>query len=154
MAFFMSFDKKIKQFKFIEKNLDKFMGESALRNSNLLEDAITQDQLFEKGEDGLGRSLGEYSNFTKNFKTTIAGQLGRSTRIKNITLRDTGDFHKSVKVKLTRQGILIDSQPQKEDTNLIDEFGEEILFVNDDNLNNFIRPHLLDDLKKDIRKAL
>lgn len=150
----MGFDKKIKQLQFIEKNLDKFIGESALRNSNVLEDAITQDQLFEKGEDGLGRSLGEYTAFTKFFKSTIAGQLGRNTRIDHITLRDTGDFHESVKVKLTSKGILIDSQPQKEDTNLIDEFGEEILFVNDDNINEFIRPFLLDDLRKEIRAAL
>lgn len=150
----MPFDKKIKELKFIEKNLDKFIGESALRNHNLLEDAITENQLHGKGEDGLGRSLGEYSDFTKQFKSTIAGALGRDTRIDHITLRDTGDFHQSVKVKLTSKGIEITSDPQKEDTNLIDEFGKEILFVNDENLNEFIRPHLLDDLKKDIRKFL
>lgn len=154
MAFFMPFDKKIKNLRGIQNNINSFIGKSALRHSNLLEDAITEDQLFEKGEDGLGRSLGEYSNFTKNFKTTIAGQLGRSTRIDHITLKDTGDFYKSVKVKLTRQGINIDSQPQKEDTNLIDEFGQAILFVNDENLNDFIRPILLDDLTAEIRKAL
>ncbi len=151
----MPFDKKIKQLQFIEKNLDKFIGESALRHSNVLEDAITEDQLFDKGEDGLGRSLGEYTPFTKFFKSTIAGQLGRNTRIDHITLRDTGEFHESVKVKITSKGeVEITSQPQKEDTNLIDEFGKEILFVNDENLNGFIRPLLLDDLRKDIRKAL
>ena len=150
----MPFDKKIKQLTAIKNNLGKFIGESALRNNNLLEDAITEDQLFNKGEDGLGRSLGEYSDFTKQFKSTIAGQLGRDTRIDHITLRDTGEFHQSIKVKLTSKGIEITSKPQKEDTNLIDEFGEEILFVNEENLNEFIRPHLLDDLRKDIRKRL
>lgn len=150
----MPFDKKIKELKFIEKNLDKFIGESALRNHNILEDAITEDQLHGKGEDGLGRSLGEYSDFTKQFKVTIAGALGRDTRVDHITLRDTGDFHESVKVVVRNNRIEIISEPQKEDTNLIDEFGEEILFVNDENLNEFIRPHLLDDLRKDIRKSL
>ena len=150
----MGFDRKIKQLNSVKRNMGRFIGESALRNRNILEDAITEDQLYGKGEDGLGRSLGEYSNFTKNFKTTIAGQLGRDTRIDHITLRDTGEFHESVKVKLTSKGILIDSQPQKEDTNLIDEFGEEILFVNDENLDGFIRPFLVDDIRKDIRAAL
>ena len=88
----MPFDKKINQLKFIRKNLGKFIGESAKRNSNILEDSITQDQLFEKGEDGLGNPLGEYSDFTKLFKETIAGQLGRSTRSDHITLKDTGEF--------------------------------------------------------------
>ena len=150
----MPFDKKIKELKFIEKNLDRFIGESALRNHNILEDAITEDQLHGKGEDGLGRSLGEYSDFTKQFKSTIAGALGRDTRIDHITLRDTGDFHESVKVTVNNGVIKIVSKPQKDDVNLLDEFGEEILFVNDENLNEFIRPHLLDDLRKDIRKSL
>ena len=150
----MPFDKKIKQLTAIKKNLGKFIGESALRNSNLLEDAITEDQLFNKGEDGLGRSLGEYSDSTKQFKNTIAAQLGRDSRSDHITLRDFGDFHSSIKVALTSKGIEIKSKPQKEKTNLIDQFGEAILFVNEENLNEFIRPHLLDDLRKDIRAAL
>lgn len=150
----MPFDKKIKQLKFIEKNLGKFIGESALRNSNILEDAVTQDQLFEKGEDGLGNPLGEYSDSTKFFKENIAGQLGRSTKSDHITLKDTGEFYESVKVVLTRDGIKIVADTQKEDNDLVDEFGKEILFVNEDNLNNFIRPHLLDDLRKEIRSIL
>lgn len=150
----MGFDKKIKQLNGIKNNLGKFTGESALRHHNILEDAITEDQLHGKGEDGLGQSLGEYSAFTKQFKSTIAGQLGRDTRIDHITLRDTGDFHESIKVSLTRDGIKIDSQPQKDDTNLIDEFGRAILFVNDENLEEFRRPFLLDDLIDDIRAAL
>lgn len=150
----MPFDKKIKQLKFIEKNLGKFIGESALRHSNILEDAITEDQLFEKGEDGLGNVLGEYSDFSKFFKENIAGSLGRSTRSDHITLRDTGDFHESVKVKVTSKGIEIVADTQKDDTDLINEFGPDILRVNSENLNNFIRPLLLDDLRKDIRSAL
>lgn len=150
----MGFDRKIKQINGIKKNIGRFIGESALRNSNVLEDAITEDQLHGKGEDGLGQSLGEYSDFTKNFKTTIAGQLGRDTRIDHITLRDTGEFHSSIKVGLTRDGIKIDSEPKKEDTDLIDEFGEAILFVNDQNLEEFRRPFLLDDIRDNIRAAL
>lgn len=150
----MPFDKKIRELRVIKRNLDKVAGQSALRNSNILEDAITQDQLFEKGEDGLGNPLGEYSDFTKLFKETIAGQLGRSTRSDHITLKDTGEFYESIKVELTSKGILINSKPQKEDTNLIDEFGKEILFVNEQNLEAFRRPILLDDVTNSIRAAL
>ena len=102
----------------------------------------------------MGRGLGEYSDFTKQIKSTIAGALGRDTRIDHITLRDTGAFHESIKVKLTSEGVEITSQPQKEDTNLIDEFGEEILFLNEENKNAFIQDILLDDLRKSIRAAL
>ena len=150
----MPFDKKIKQLKFIEKNLGKFIGKSALRHSNELEDAITENQLFEKGEDGLGNPLGEYADSTKFFKEIIAGQLGRSTRSDHITLKDTGEFYESVRIKLTSKGIEIVAETKKDNNDLIDKFGKEILFINDENLDDFIRPNLLDDLRKDIRKAL
>ena len=150
----MNFSKKIKELNGIKRNLDKFIGESVLKNSNIIEDSITEDQLFDKGEDGLGNVLGEYSDFTKLFKTTIAGQLGRSTRSDHITLKDTGEFYKSVEVILTRDGVKIIADTQKDDNDLVDEFGEAILFVNKENLNDFIRPNLLDDLRANIRAVL
>lgn len=150
----MPFDKKIKEFRFIEKNLSKFIGKSALRHKNILEDAITEDQLFEKGEDGQGNPLGEYSNVTKFFKDNLAGGLGRSTRSDHITLKDTGVFYESVEVKLTSKGIEIIADTQKDDNDLVEQFGEAILFINDENLDDFIRPILLDDLRKEFRAVL
>jgi len=150
----MPFDRKIKQFKGILKNIDKFIAKSVRDNANIIEDNIVEDQLYDKGEDGLGRSLGDYSDFTKEFKTTIAGQLGRDTRVDHITLRDSGAFHESIKVKQTSKGIEIISEPVKDDTNLLDEFGEEILFLSDENLEVFIQDILLDDLRRDIKAAL
>lgn len=151
----MPFDRKIKQFKDIQKNINKFIAKSVNDNANVIIDNIVEDQMYDKGEDGLGRSLGEYSNFTKEFKTTIAGQLGRDTKVDHITLRDTGAFHESINIKQTSKGIEIISDPIKDDgTNLLDEFGEEILFLSDDNLDAFIQTILLDDLRRDIRAAL
>ncbi|MGR3177516.1 MAG: hypothetical protein ACUZ8E_05630 [Candidatus Anammoxibacter sp.] len=150
----MLFKNKISQLKQIKKNLNRFIGESALRHSNIIEDFITEDQLFERGIDGLGKSLGQYSPFTKQFKDTIAGRLGRNTRSDHITLRDTGDFHRSIKVKLQRDGIKIESDPIKEDTNLLTEFGEEILFLTEENLTEFRNVLLKDDLIRNIKAAL
>lgn len=150
----MSFSKKINELNNVKRNLDKFIGESVLRNKHVLEDNITEDQLFEKGEDGQGNPLGEYADSTKFFKETIAGQLGRSTRSDHITLKDTGEFYKSIEVKLTSKGMEIIADAQKEDTNLLDEFGKAILFVNEENLEAFKRPILLDDVRDNIRAAL
>lgn len=150
----MPFARKISQLRRVKKNITRFIGESALKNENIITEAITEDQLFEQGIDGLGRSLGSYAPRTIQYKTTLAGRLGRSTRIDHITLRDTGAFHKSVKVKLQSDGLKIESEPQKEDTNLIDEFGEEILFLTPENLDDFQKNYLLDDLRASIRAAL
>ena len=149
----MGFDRKIKQLTSIRKNLDKFIGNTVKENAHILEDGITE-QLHEKGQDGLGRSLGSYSDSTKQFKNTLAGALGRDTRSDHITLKDTGDFYESIKIKLTSKGVETTSQPQKDTTNLLDKFGKEILFVSEANIDAFRQDILVDDLRKQIRAAL
>ena len=90
-------------------------------------DLNTEEQLFEKGIDSLGASLGEYTDFTKAVKR-IKGQ-----RIDHITLEDTGAFYKSFAVKVQNGGFLIVADGQKEDTNLLEEYGKEILGLTDEN---------------------
>ena len=150
----MPFARKIAQLRTLKRSITRFIGQSALKNSHIIEDAIKQDQLFEKGIDGLGRSLGSYAPSTIQYKTTLAGRLGNSTRIDHITLKDTGAFYESIKVKLQRDGLKIESEPQKEDTNLLEQFGEEILFLTPENFDDFQKNFLLDDLRTSIRAGL
>ena len=144
----MPFQKKISQLTKIKKNLNRFIGESALRHSNIIEDSITEEQLFEKGIDGLGKSLPSYSPVTIQLKKLKGQPFDRTT------LRDSGDFHSSIKVKLQKDGIKIESDPIKEDTNLLEVYGEEILFLTEENLTEFRNVLLKDDLIKNIRAAL
>ena len=90
-------------------------------------DLNTEGQLFEKGIDSLGASLGDYTDFTKAVKR-IKGQ-----RLDHITLEDTGDFYKSFAIKVQNGGFLITADGQKEDTNLLEEYGE-VLGLTDENL--------------------
>lgn len=144
----MLFDKQISKLRQIKKNLNRFIGQSALKNSNIIEDSITEDQLFEKGIDGFGKKLARYTPVTVQIKKLKGQPFDRTT------LRDTGEFHSSIKVKLQRDGIKIDSDPVKEDTNLITEYGEEILFLTEENLTEFRDIYLKDDLTNSIRAAL
>ena len=91
-------------------------------------DLNTEEQLFEKGIDSLGDSLGEYTDFTK----VVKGLKGQ--RIDHITLEDTGEFYKSFAIKVQNGGFLIVADGQKEDTNLLEEYGKEILGLTDENL--------------------
>ena len=144
----MPFQKKISQLNNIKKNLNRFIGESALRHSNIIEDSITEEQLFEKGIDGFGKRLAPYSPVTVEIKKLKGQPFDRTT------LRDSGDFHSSIKVKLQKDGIKIESDPIKEDTNLLEVYGEEILFLTEENLTEFRNVLLKDDLIKNIRAAL
>jgi hypothetical protein len=91
-------------------------------------DLNTEEQLFEKGIDSLGASLGEYSDFTKAVKRI------KGDRIDHITLLDTEEFYKSFAIKVQNGGFLIIADGQKEDTNLLERYGKEILGLTDENL--------------------
>ncbi len=70
-------------------------------------DANTQDQMYERGVDAEGDPLGEYGAYTGFYKTFIAGGLGNDTRSDHITLKDTGEFYRSFKLKNYKDGFII-----------------------------------------------
>jgi len=84
-------------------------------------------QLYELGEDSKGRSLGEYSDITKVIK------LENGQRFDHITLKDTGDFYESFIVRPMKKGFKIEANPNKEDTDLFEEFGKDIVGLNEEN---------------------
>lgn len=112
----------------------------------------TKDQLFDKGEDSTGRTLesigGAYSPFTVSLKQAKGQPTNR------ITLFDTGDFYASFRIiPVKGQGFTIDSDTQKDDTNLIDEWGEDIEGLQDDNLQLVI-DLFLDELLRKVNKEI
>lgn len=139
----------------VRKVLDNIIAldETAIINSILLDKGFQRfiislnqnEQLFDEGIDALGKSLGEYSDFTKELKKAD-GQ-----RFDHITLLDTGDFYKSFKIKVENGGFLIEADPQKEDSNLFDDFGKDILGLTDENLQiviDAIREKILPIIKE------
>jgi hypothetical protein len=86
----------------------------------------TEEQLFRRGIDSEGKSLGTYSPFTVEIKK----KKGQPTN--RITLKDTGEFYDSFRVTANRVSITIDADPIKDDNNLFDDFGEEILGLTDE----------------------
>jgi hypothetical protein len=100
---------------------------------------LNQEQLYNLGEDSEGKSLGTYA------PTTVMIKQAQGVPTDRITLKDTGDFYSSFKVFYSNGEIFIDADGQKDDTNLFDEYGEDILGLNDANMSIFI-----DEVKKNI----
>lgn len=96
------------------------------------------DQLEDRGIRADGRTLKEVGGnaFTASGyspKTIeIKKEKGQSTE--NITLKDTGDFYKSFKLQLDDGKFLITANTLKEDTDLIKEWGEQILGLTNENV--------------------
>ncbi len=106
------------------------------------------DQLFDLGIDSLGVSLGEYSDFTKVQKQSD-GQ-----RFDHITLLDTGGFYKSFTITVSGGGFIMDANPIKEDSNLFDDWGKEIVGLTKENLQiviDAIRERILTKIREQIK---
>lgn len=89
---------------------------------------VLQEQLFETGADGNGETLGKYSFLTVQIKRAKGQPTDR------ITLVDTGEFYHSYFIDAFRGGFIIDADGQKDDTNLFDKYGDDILKPDEETL--------------------
>ena len=113
--------KKLNETKAWKTVMDKEVQEEVVRLN-------TQEQLYEDGIDSLGDTLGDYSEYTIFLKK----QKGQKTS--NITLKDTGAFYKSFKVKVDAKGFTIEADDiASYDRPLTDSFGLDILGLTEDN---------------------
>ncbi len=137
-------------------NSDKILKE-VLSNKGLQADIMdlnTQDQLYDKGIDSDGKSLGEYSGATIEGRPGIfLGKKEKGQRYDHITLNDTGEFYHSWKFKNNSDNIVLSADAQKGDTDLTKEFGKKIIGLTDGNLSK-VREWVLPDLIKKVRLAL
>ena len=118
----------------LKRKLDKDKAFEFAFDSDMQELLIelNQDQLFNEGKDSEGQSLGSYSPYTIKIKQSKGQPTNR------ITLYDTGEFYQSFKAYYEDGSIVIDADAEKEDTNLFDEFGIDILGLDDSNMSIFV----------------
>jgi len=93
------------------------------------------DQLFNKGVDSKNRALGVYTPFTINSKNERGVPVPSDF---HITLFDTGQFYSTFVIIPGKDFFEIDANPIREDANLFEDFGEDILGLNDENLQILI----------------
>lgn len=119
-------------------------------NANEIIDLNTKDQLFREGVDSDGESLGVYSNSYKWYKQNIVNQP-----YDRVTLKLTGDFHKSFKVIIGKKEFEIDATDWKASL-LATNYGKKIFGLTDSNLDLFkeliVQPELIERIKKQILK--
>jgi hypothetical protein len=134
------------------RDFDKRSEEIVIQVSKQFEaeilDMNTQEQLFNKGIDADGDSLGKYATLTKQIK---AG-LGQPTN--RVTLKDTGDFHDSFFARFVGKNIAIGATDEKAEK-LEDRYGKAIYGLTDDNLQeviDMVRPEMINEFRKRILK--
>ncbi len=84
---------------------------ATLQNSSIQQDIMDlnrEDQLYDKGIDADGRSLGEYS------EKTIREKKKKGQRYDHITLSDTFEFYKSWMFKNNSDSFIFSAETKKE----------------------------------------
>lgn len=88
----------------------------------------TKNQLYDKGVNSLNVSIGEYSPKTKGIKQEQGQPFDR------VTLNDTGAFYESFITFFNGKDIVISANVVKDTSDLISDWGKEILGLNEDSL--------------------
>ena len=130
------------------KEIDDFIS-NEMKKKELKEfilDLNRSDQLFEKREDSRGVNLGSIAGGYSDYTELI--NQGKSFTYKGVTnvkksgedpfLFDTGDFYKSFFISYNSGLLTIDANPFKDDTNLFNEYGVDILGLQEENIDKVI----------------
>jgi len=133
--------------------------QSILQNTELQKHIIylnTIDQLFERGEDSLGRKLedigGHYAAYT------IMKKIEKGQRYDHITLNDTGEYYDSYRISAPSGAdyIMFITNPIKEGKNIEQEWGGYIVGLNTENtqwLIDEVRQRFIPKLKEALLQA-
>ena len=145
---------------FISLDVDQLAFEIAQQKplQDLVIELNTRKQLFDKGEDSRGAKLvgkniaidGVYAPRTIKIKQAKGQPTNR------VTLFDTGEFYASFVIKPFKGGFTIDADDEKPDFDLFDEFGEDVVGLNPENLQtiiNYFRNAVLEKINTRLKAA-
>ena len=79
------------------------------------------DQLYDKGIRADETSLGRYSKLTKEIK------ISKDQVSDHVTLKDTGEFYGSFRIKAEATDVIITADTIKPDVDLAEKYGDNIL---------------------------
>lgn len=118
---------------------------------SLIEELNTENQLFQQGRSGQGLAIvPAYRPMTVRIKKAKGQPFNR------VTLRDTGDFHRSIQAVWRRAGEIEIQAGDSKANDLKDKYGDDILGLNDDSLTRLrdkLRPILIENLRKSLANA-
>ena len=137
--------------------LDKYLKDWVTKNNDVITD-LNRERLNKFGTDvegkklitygGAGANTGSYSTFT------IAEKKKKGQETKHVTLKDTGEFHKSFKVKHEGKGFAIEGDEDKSEGKISDNLEiEPALGLGVKDMEQ-MQAVLIDDLRTDLLTIL
>lgn len=131
-------------------NLPLVLEQVIRDKESVIVSAVADDQLYRRGVNGKDIKIMSYAPYRPR---TIAIKKRKGQPTTRVTLRDKGDFHKSMYVHFDPDGFYIRARDSKTDI-LVGKYGIEIFRLTDKNLTRLVRVHIRRELKKRLRKIL
>ena len=136
------FDNAKKRINDLKKAINPSIKEAFDRNEIVIKDFQVNKQMFDKGEDSKGKKISPmYTLRTKAIKRIKRQPINR------VTLRDTGDFHRS---------IIVNAKPDEVEITttipyakyLFQKYGDDILGIQEELLQEFAQKYILPTIKE------
>jgi len=100
---------------------------------------VSEEQLYEQGKRGDGVSINSFAPYAPR---TVADKIRKGQPVDRVTLRDRGDFHRGFYIEFYPDGFAISSTDNKTD-DLVRSYGEEIMQLSDDNMQDVVESYIL-----------
>jgi len=144
------FEKKLKAIREYRKNIMDIAFNEVLDNEDIIVELITEEQLYEKGIRGDEVEIADFSPYSPY---TVMMKQMRGQPTDRVTLRDTGDYHKSFYIKIGPNYFEVMASDSKTEE-LVKEYGEEIMQFTEENVNEIIWSYIYPQLLKKFNEAL
>lgn len=131
-------------------SLPMLLEDIILDKEDVIVSAVANSQLYRRGITGTGKRIVDYMPYAPR---TIRAKKKKGQPTTRVTLRDTGEFHRSMFVVFDSEGFYVTSNDDKTKF-LVKRYGDEIFRLTDDNLTRIIRSHVKKELIKRLKKAI
>ena len=137
----------------LEKKANKIFT-TILKDSNIQAQIVDLNlsQMYDDGIDSDGAELGHYAAITVSYYKPRAASMGDDGRTDHITLKDTGEFYKSFKIKVTSEGFIIQADADKGDTDLAQIYPKVIGLTKENKaeVGIIVAPYLAEIIRKEL----
>ena len=131
-------------------SLEEQLAEIIREKEDVIISAVVDDQLFRRGVNGKDIKIWSYAPYTER---TIQIKQKKGQPTTRVTLRDTGDFHKSVYLVQDAGGFYLTSEDKKVE-HLREKYGNEIFRLTNKNLSRILDIHIRRELIKRLKQQL
>lgn len=146
-ATFRNLEYRLRAFK---ENLPALLEDIVRDKEDVIVSAIADNQLYGRGITGSGQKIMDYAPYAPR---TMRAKKKKGQPTTRVTLRDTGEFHRSMFLVVDSEGFYITSDDSKTKF-LTDKYGDKIFRLTDKNLTRIIRSHIRKEFIKRLKRAI